>query len=99
MNRSLSIDRLYSLGNYSNIRFLDEVNNLPGEIAFNSEVVSLIRHLQMIQLELDYRKYVELYEQLGKLSLEESTKLLEEFRTSTLRLLSKEFKNIFGEGV
>jgi hypothetical protein len=91
MNRSLKSERLYPLGNYTNIKFVDEINNLPEGATFNEEILNKIRYLQMIDFELAYRTYIRLYEKVQTLKIEEAVKLLEEEKTQTLQEIDKIF--------
>jgi hypothetical protein len=94
VNRSLKVERLYSLGDYKNIKFIDEINDLPEEVIFNDGVVSKIRYLQLISLELNIRKYMELMRAVQTVPLEEQLQYLEEQKVNTLdeikQLLIKE---------
>jgi hypothetical protein len=60
MKRTLTTDRLYSLGDFKNIRFTDTIEDLPEEVATNSEIISELKLLQLIQIEYTYRRYVKL---------------------------------------
>lgn len=91
MSRSLSVERLYSLGQYQNIKLFDSIDDLPDEVIFNKELVSEIRYLQFIQLELDLRKYLQLIERIHPYSAEEAIGYLEEVKVQTIDLIKKLF--------
>jgi len=84
MNRSLRIKRLYSLGNFKNIAIEDYIDELPQEIAFNEDLISKIRFLQMINVEIAYDTYVELNKKLMNINPEEQMAFLEDVRVQTL---------------
>jgi len=92
MDRSLSVERTYSLGQYQNIKLFDSIGNLPEEVIFNSELINEIRFLQLVQLETHFREYVKLYEKLHTMNTEEARGYLEEIKLNTLDEIEKLFK-------
>lgn len=91
--RKLTVERLYSLKQYENFKLVDEIDldslALGKEVLSNSELYNLIRELQFLQLELSYRKYLELLQKLGELNLEDSIKYLTEQKTNTINLIKQ----------
>jgi len=88
LSRSLGIERVYNLGDYKSIRFSDYVANLPERVALNAELVDKIRYLQLVNVELHYRQYIQLAEKLKTAKLEsiaEVIQLLEDEKTATLQ--------------
>lgn len=77
ITRSLKYERLYPLGQYVNMKFTDEINDLPEELVLNEELVSKLRYLQMVDAEVAYRVYLKLYEKSKTLDVEELAKTLE----------------------
>ena len=94
MNRSLGIERVFSLGDYKSIRFSDNIQELPQEVMLNQELVDKIRYLQMLSVDSAYQKYVETMKKYGNLPEEERTSFLIEAKINTLeeikQLLNKE---------
>lgn len=66
MNRELTVKRIYNLGNYQNIEFTDSIAEIPQEVMLDKDLLSLIRELQFLQLELDYREYAQTFEQVNQ---------------------------------
>ena len=91
MNRSISLERIYNLGNYQNIQFSDTINNIPEDLALDSEFIRKLRYLQFLETETAYRRYIRLGEKLHSVPIEESIPLLE---TEKLNLL-EEIKSYF----
>lgn len=77
MNRSIKYERLFPMGQYVNVKFIDEITDLPDAICMNEELVSKIRYLQMVDAEISYRVYLKLYEKSKTLDLEELAKSME----------------------
>jgi len=88
VDRDLGIERVYNLGDYKSIRFSDEIHNLPDEVAFNAELVDKIRYLQLVNVELHYRQYLELAKKVNTFGVEkiaEAMQLLEDEKATTLQ--------------
>lgn len=94
MNRSLGIERVFSLGDYKSIRFSDTIVDLPQEFVFNQELIDKIRYLQMLNVDSAHQKYVEMYRKLSTIPEEEKMSFLIEEKINTLDeiklLLTKE---------
>lgn len=66
MNRSISVDRLYTLGDYKNIRFVNTINDIPEELASNPRIIELLYAQEYLQCEAGYRKYVNMLEKMNE---------------------------------
>jgi hypothetical protein len=84
MNRTSQIDRLYPLGDYRNIRFSDTIADIPDKLAMDSEFMAAIRYLQMVEIEITFRRYIELTNKVGTIKFEEAMKILEDLRVETM---------------
>jgi hypothetical protein len=84
MNRTLSVRRLYTLGDYKNITFEDTIAELPESIMLNPEITGELQYLQLINLEYSIRKYKEVQSVLGKLPVEDEIGYLEQVKSDTL---------------
>jgi len=87
------MERLYSLGNYKNLKFIDEINELPDDIAFNGELISALRWLQLMQSELTFYRYLNLGSQYKDKSAEECLAIVSKIHEETLLELKELFKN------
>jgi hypothetical protein len=92
MDRNLSVERTYSLGQYQNIKLYDSIS-LPEEVVFNIELLGKIRFLQFLQLDIGYRSYVELARNINNLSQDEIMSYLEETKLNTIDEIEQLFKN------
>ena len=89
MQRSLRIERLFGLGNYSNIKFVDEITEIPESVALNQKAVSLITQLQMLEIERAHARYIlmernfpatpEQIEKTAEILEQERSRVFEEF--------------------
>ena len=60
MNKALTAERIFSLGNYENLKTTDTITEIPETIAMNPEALTLLRYLQLLDIENTYLRYQEL---------------------------------------
>ena len=78
MNLNLKIKRIYNLGNYSNVEFTEELNEIPEKLIFNKEVMYKFRRLMMLNVERAYKQYVNLMEMSDEEKADEHEVLVDE---------------------
>ena len=88
MDRKITVERLYSLGNYQNVKFVDEITDVPGSIAMNKDAMNLLHYAQLLEVEKSYQLYIKLrLDKLPKGKLEdvinETLEVLEEEQSQT----------------
>ena len=83
MNRDISIERLYTLGDYKNIKFGNVLKDIPEEIAQDDKLVSLLYFQQMLSCEIAYRQYVDLLSKIKNANPDEVMEFLTEQRVQT----------------
>lgn len=93
MPRTLKMERLHYLGKFRNLKFIDEINDLPDNIAFNGELISALRWLQLMQSEKTYYRYAVLANEYKEKNAEECLALVTEIHEETLLELKELFKN------
>jgi len=64
MNRSVSTERNYSLGNYQSIKFFDSFNGIPERFALDSEIMNTLEVIQLARIALSFRMYLALTESI-----------------------------------
>jgi hypothetical protein len=82
MNRSLKVDRLYNLGDFKHLQLIDEITDIPD--ALNQEKIEKISYLQLLTVEITFKKYAELAKKANTFKEEEVLKFLEEERSRTI---------------
>jgi hypothetical protein len=92
MNRTLKTERLFPLGDFKNIKFADEMIDIPEKVCMDENLMSKLRYLQMIDVELAYRQYLDLIKKVGTIPLEEAMKILLNEHTTTLQEIEKIIK-------
>ena len=93
MERTYKLERLYPLAQYANIKFVDEISNLPDAVVFDSELASRVRYLQMLEIELAYKQYVNLLNTVGELPSEEAIVFLNTEKLATLQEIATKLDN------
>ena len=81
MSGKISAERLYSLGNYKNIKFIEEVNDIPDDLMFNVEYVTYVRTLQALRLDKSYLQYLQLFDEVVQKVIDGTMELAEAIST------------------
>jgi len=81
MKREIGIERLYSLGQYKNIKFADRYWEVPEEYSNNPTLIDRLYYILMVTIELEYRRYLELNQRLYGLDLGEAISYLQEVQS------------------
>ena len=91
MNKVISLERIYSLGDYQNIKFTDTISEIPDAVASNPDAIKLLRYLQLVDIEWGYLSYMRLRLSEPKLgnseSVETALSFIENERTITFENL------------
>lgn len=82
--RTLGVKRTFFLGQFKNIVFEDIISNLPEKVWRNQKVLDLLTSLQLISVEISFRKYQSLVGHMREMSLEDSLVYLEQLRGDTI---------------
>jgi len=96
MERKIGMERLFSLGQFKNLRITDEISGIPQELWMNPETMALLRQLQYAQTEKEYLKYVLYSESMNNpiarpADIEEAIERLDAHRATTLENLKEAF--------
>lgn len=92
MNKSISVERIYSLGDYQNIKFTDTILEIPQAILENADAMKNIRYLQLVDVEWAYLRYMKLRSLLPQGRLDEALEYVETERARTFEDLLKEIR-------
>ncbi len=68
MNRSVGIERVFSLGNYNMLRVSDTINDIPDELLLDEQFILDLRTLQLLEIEKIFIKYSQLHDKAENLS-------------------------------
>lgn len=93
MERTLSVERLYSLGDYRNIKFGDVIISLPEKAMFNDELVAEIQFYQQLTIERAFRRYMDLASKISTAKAEEVSAFLEAETEASLKRITELLTN------
>ena len=88
MKRSIEIDRLYWLGDFRNIRFREEVSDIPEGLVNNEQFITILTSLMLLRIEQNYNKYIKLMDSTKGKSTEDNISLIEDLKIRQLDNLS-----------
>jgi hypothetical protein len=94
MERTLYTERLYSLGDYKNIKFSTALTGIPEHLANEEEIVGLIFVQQFLACEIAYRKYYDLIQKLTREGVQDVIGYLENERNKTVQELTDAIKKL-----
>ena len=86
MDKNVAVERLYSLGNYQNIKFVSVVGKMegiPSNIASNPDAMAMLWYLQLLEIEEARHNYDLLSRKINDTPHEDISAMLEEERTQT----------------
>jgi len=84
MKRKINIERLYSLGDYKNIKFSEEVSEIPEELVNNEQFITILTSLMILRIEQTYNKYIKLMESTRGRSTDDAISLIEDLKINQL---------------
>lgn len=94
MERSLSAERLYSLAEFQNIKFVNTLTGIPREMAENEEIVRKFFYLQALSCDIAYVDYKRMREKAKEEKVTDILEFLKEERMQTLKELMNEITNM-----
>lgn len=87
MKRTLTTERLFSMGNFANLKFSHTLTEIPEEVALNKSAMQALEYLVLLDVEYDYRRYLMLIESVTKLDPSEILSFIDGERTKTFEQL------------
>ena len=98
MNRNLSLERTYKIGDMHFVKVGDTIEDIPEELMFNPEVTSTLRMLQIIQIEKAFFNYMKKKDIYHAHSVVDALALIEDDSNNTVRKLKDILKDEIEEG-
>jgi len=83
MKKMVSVERLFALGDYQNIKFVNTITEIPEDVLMNPTALEALWYLQLIEIEEAKHKYDLLTRSIIDTSREEISKMLEGERMRT----------------
>lgn len=87
MQRTLSTERIFPLGNYANVKFAHTILDIPENISTNPKSMELLQYVLLLDVEYAYKRYHLLMEKTTNMRLDEVLEYIEAERVSTFEQL------------
>lgn len=101
MNRSIKIERLYALGDYKNIKIIDELHDIPESVALNAELMGKLYSLLFTNVDLQYYRYFLSFRNTALMvdvKVPETMEKAIEVLSETIHSLHTDFSEYFSNG-
>lgn len=89
VNRQVGVRRLYSLGDFKNVTFDDVYTDVPTDLAFDPDLVGQIKFLQVVSIEIAFRKYLNIMEKYPLTGEQRMVEALEQLRQDTINSIQE----------
>jgi len=93
LTRSITTERLFNMGPFANLRFSHTLNEIPEHIALDKEAMTLIQKMLLLDVEYDYRRYINLIEKISVTSPQEILDMIDGEREETFTQLFNRTQN------
>ena len=94
MNRTVGVERTFAIGDYNFIKPSEQLTNIPEEFVTDENFINKVRFIQLLNLELTYKKYVVLKMKLDTISPMDAIAELEKLKSNAMdelnQMLNKE---------
>jgi len=93
----ISLERLYSIGQFNNLKVIEEVTEVPEQLTGNLQAHGLLEYLMLLSIEKTYRKYLKLQTELSDSAkgITENDEKLQASINYIEEAQSKTFKELF----
>lgn len=94
MQQKLSVERLYRIADFENLKITSELTEIPQQIFLNEEAQDKIRKLLLVDVEFTWWEYTELLKKLHQtISTPETLKYLKDIKSQTFNELCQLIKS------
>ena len=87
MQRTLTTERLFSMGSFANLRFSHTLSDIPEHIALDKEAMKLLQYALLLDVEYEYRRYLILIEKIANTDPKDILEMIDAERTTTFEQL------------
>ena len=99
MEQTIGMERLYKLGDFKNLKFIDTISGIQDEYILNDEFQDMLRVLQLVRADKYYLNYIKLFDDIIEkvinkiLTTEEAINILEINEMELTKALAHILKN------
>ena len=84
MKRTVGVERSFKISDFNIVKPTEFLSDIPDKFALNDEFISKVRFIQLLGVELTFRKYLKLKTFVDAISLEDAIEFLEEQKAHTI---------------
>lgn len=84
MRRTVGVERTFAIGDMNFIKPMEQLTEIPEELATNETFINKVRFLQLINLDLTYRKYLALKRKIDIMSPTDAIAELERLKSNAM---------------
>jgi len=94
MNTTLRVERLYSLADYNNVKFTQEIIEVPERVLLSEKGVGLLYSLMLLEAEKAHKNYIILYKSFpaSMEQLDQTAEIIEQERSRTFKEFLETYK-------
>lgn len=97
MERNLGVERLYTLGDFQNIKFSNTINGVPVELASNERIIALLFAQSALSCDIAYMEYKKRREAMKDEKVKDVLTALKEEREATFMELKAEIDSVYDD--
>src|SRR5574339_307256 len=97
MKRDLSVERLFPLGDFKNIKFGTVLKDVPDELVGNENVAVLLYLQLALSCDIAYRRYFDTINKIAREKIQDARAYLEEQRAEVMQQLREEIQKVAEE--
>ena len=89
MESRIRTRRVYSLAPYNTFEAEVETTAIPEDLMYNTDYIKKVKFLQLLEIELQYYKYIQLVKELDNVPSEEKMKYLRDLKENVSNELNE----------
>ena len=91
MKRTVGVERSYFISNFNIIKPMEYMNDIPENLMMDENFVNKVRFIQLLDLELIWKKYIILKGRIDQMSPVDAVAKLEELKSNAMDELNQIF--------
>lgn len=94
MKKTIRVERSYFISNYNILKLEEQTIEIPDKLSLNQDFIKKVYDLTFINLEINFRRYLKLLEELYTYTDDTLLKRLEELKENTVQDLTEIIKGV-----
>jgi len=97
MKRNLTVERLYTLGDFQNIKFTNTITDIPQELSGNDNIIGLLFLQGGLSCDIAYSEYQRRRDAIKNEKVKDVLERLKEEREQTYLELKNEIESVYDD--